>query len=82
MGQLQADNAHLRKSLRELQQKFKALEHQRKKRGQFPSTMREKVQATRVSGGGGGGGGYNRGGDSMIGGAGGGDLYGLRAPLQ
>ena len=82
MGQLQADNAHLRKSLRELQQKFKALEHQRKKRGQFPSTMREKVQATRVIAGGGGGGGYNRGGDSMIGGAGGGDLYGLRAPLQ
>ena len=69
MDQLQDDNTHLRNQLRELNVKFRELEQQRRKRGQFPSTIREKVKATRSPGG-------------MIGGTGGGDLYGLRAPMQ
>ena len=35
MDQLTADNDHLRKQLRELQQRFKELEQARRRRGQF-----------------------------------------------
>ena len=75
MDQLQADNDHLRTQLKELQEKFKGLEVQRRRRGQFPlRKVREEGEY--------GGGGSNKS-ARMVGGAGGGDPYGgSRAPLR
>ncbi len=82
MDQLTADNDHLRRQLRELQQKFKELEHTRRRRGQFKGASDYPTRSPSKHHGGGGGDYYEEKSQATVGGGGGGDPYSMRAPLR
>ena len=75
MDQLTADNDHLRRQLRELQQKFKELEHTRRRRGQFKGASDYPTRSPSKHH-------YEEKSQATVGGGGGGDPYSMRAPLR
>ena len=76
MDQLQADNDHLRAQLRELQAKFKDLEHARRRRGQFQGASDYPTRSPTKNVG------YEEKARGGMVGSGSADPYSFRAPLK